>query len=139
MSEQLNQARELLRNEGYTCVLLKDSTVYHSFDRGVKPLLAFLDAGTDLRGSCAADKVIGKATAFLYCLLGVREIYAPVVSEAAVEVLARHGILVIWEQKVPFIWNHRRTAGCPMETAVRDIDDAETALGAIRETLRNMK
>ena len=46
---------------------------------------AALAAGTflvcDLRGFCAADKVIGKATAFLYVLMGVNSVYFPTSTE----------------------------------------------------------
>lgn len=138
MSPDMRKARELLRSGGYTCVLVKDQTVYHSYERGVKPLLSLLDSGADLRGFSAADKVIGKATAYLYCLLGVGEVYAPVISESAAEVLSNYGIPATWEQKVPLILNRRKTAGCPMETAVQDIHEAADALIAIRETLRKL-
>lgn len=97
-----------------------------------------LDSGIDLRGFSAADKVVGKATAFLYCLLGVRAVYAPIVSESAAEVPASHGIDAAWDQKVPLIRNRGKTAGCPMETAVRDLREADAALAAIREALRKL-
>ena len=139
MTTDLEKARKLLASGGYTCVLVKGDTVYTSTERGVKPLLVFLDGNTDLQAFSAADKVIGKATAFLYCLLGVREVYAPVISRSAAEVLSGHGIAAYWDVKAEFIINRRKTGPCPMETAVQTIEDARAALAAVRETLKNMK
>ncbi len=139
MTDDLKKARELLAAESYTCVLVKGNQIHTSRERGVKPLLQLLDAGANMTDFSAADKVIGKATAFLYCLLNVKEIYAPVISRSAAEVLDRHGIRTTCDLVVEQIFNHRRTGGCPMETAVREIDDPEAALAAVRETLKRMQ
>ena len=87
MEKDLLTAKQLLEQNNCTCALCQGDTVFTSTLRGVKPLLNFLEAGTDLQGFCAADKVVGKGAAFLYCLLGVRAVYAPVMSQAALEVL----------------------------------------------------
>ena len=139
MTEELNLAAGLLRREKLTCVLIRGDTVLRSTERGIAPLLKLVESGTDVRGFSAADKVVGKATAFLYCLLGVKEIYAPVISTAALEVLNRAGISVTFDVETGMILNRRKTGGCPMETAVRGIDDLPAALAAIRETYQKMQ
>ena len=102
MEKHLESARSLMVSGGYTCVLTNGKETLTSTDRGVKPLLQWVNAGLRLTGFSAADKVVGKATAFLYCLLDVREVYTPVISAAARQVLENQGIRVIWEQEVPF-------------------------------------
>ena len=72
MNVDLNMAQSILEQDGCTCVLCNGETVYKSHRRGVAPLMGWLESGTDLKGFSAADKVVGKATAFLYCLLGVK-------------------------------------------------------------------
>lgn len=139
MSNDLIRVRNLLHSEGYTCVLIRDSAIHFSTERGVKPLVSLLQGGADVRGFHAADKVVGKATAFLYCLLGVSSVYAPVISTAALEVLRRYGVHTEFDLEVPFIWNRRRTGSCPMEAAVRDISDPQEAYAAILQTLASMK
>jgi len=139
MEQDLMKAIQLLAQTGCTCVLCRGDTVVNSDLRGVQPLLGFLDAGTDLRGFCAADKVVGKGAAFLYCLLAVRAVYAPVMSKAAREVLERHGILAECDVQVDAIFNRRRDGFCPMEIATQNINDPQEALIAIRETLRKMQ
>ena len=66
----LENAKKILSDGSYTCVLCKGKDTVSSSFRGVKPLLDLLDSGKDFSGYSAADKVVGRATAFLYCLLG---------------------------------------------------------------------
>ena len=138
MSPECEKALEQLKREQCTCVIRKGSTAYTSKLRGVRPLLDLLDARTDCRDFAAADKVVGKAAAFLYILLGVRELYALVISTPALELLQRHGIAVTFDQCVPAIRNRDNTGFCPMESSVKGIDDPEAALFAIREKLKQL-
>ena len=89
--EALNKAKMMLK-EGYTCVLCGENKTCTATGRGISPVLHFLDSGEDFSAFCAADKVVGKATAFLYVLLKIRAVYAPVMSTAALEVLNAHHI-----------------------------------------------
>ena len=137
MHEDLINARQLLLTGGFTCVLCRGSEVRTSTARGVRPLVELLEEGR-FTGFCAADKVVGKATAFLYVLLGARSVYTPVVSESALAVLQAHGIDIFFDLAVPGIFNRSRTGFCPMETAVRDIRDPQEAFAAIRDALDRM-
>lgn len=139
MPEDLNTAKALLTGLGYTCVLARENEVRTSFQRGVRPLLEFLDSGEDLSGFSAADKVVGKATAFLYCLLGVRAVHAQVLSIPARQVLADHGIACTWDQLVAGIRNRTNTGPCPMEQATGSCITPEEALTAIRATLKKLQ
>ncbi len=118
-----------------TCVVCRGDEVCIARERGVKPLLNWLDHGPELAGFCAADKVVGRATAFLYCLLGVTEVYARVMSRPAAQVLREHGIGVEARELVEGIINRRGTGPCPFEAAVLDIQEAPEALEAIRAKL----
>jgi len=135
MTNNLLPAKKILEEGRYTCVLVKESITYTSTERGVKPLLDWLASNTDLQGFSAADKVIGKAAAFLYALAGVREVYAPVMSEAAIDVLKEYGIKAHHDSVVKGIMNRAKTGMCPMEQAVREVSEPEAALTAIRQRL----
>lgn len=137
--DNLNKARNLLESGNYTCVVCKEDTVYTTSQRGVAPLLNWLEEGTDLRGFSAADRVVGRGAAFLYCLLGVREVYARVMSRPAAEVLHSYGIPAEADTFVEGIINRSGTGPCPFEAAVMDIQDAETALTAIRKKRKQMQ
>lgn len=134
----MEQARKILEAGSYTCVLRKNDTVFTATERGVKPLVRWLAQGIDVRGFSAADKVVGRATAYLYVLLGVKAVWAAVMSEAAAEVLARHGIAASQDRLVKNIINRQGTGICPFEEAVLNIQTPEEALTAIREKMEKM-
>lgn len=138
MKQDLNNARRLLASGDYTCVLCRDENIHTATERGVKPLLNWLDSGLDLKDWAAADRVVGRATAFLYCLLGVKEVYARVMSYPAAEVLKSAGITAEAGQLVEGIINRRGTGPCPFEAAVMDIRDPQEALIAIRRKMEQM-
>ena len=137
--ENLQKARDLLGSGNYTCVVCKENTVYTTTQRGVAPLLNWLEAEIDLSGFSAADRVVGRGAAFLYCLLGVKEVHARVMSYPAEEVLLAHGIAASADTYVPGIINRDGTGPCPFEAAVLEIQDAQTALIAIKEKRRQMQ
>jgi len=132
----LEKARSLLTGD-ITCVICRDDDTYLSRERGVKPLLQWLDDHADCKDGWAADKVVGRATAFLYCLLGVQGIYTPVISTPALQVLQDHGILTHYDQAVPQIQNRKGDGRCPMETATLNCATAQEALDAVRNALNN--
>ena len=137
--ENLLKAWSLLESGDYTCVVCKDNAVYTASQRGVAPLLNWLETGTDLTGFSAADRVVGRGAAFLYCLLGVKEVRAKVMSHPAAEVLQAYGIHADAETLVEGIINRAGTGPCPFEAAVMGIQDAEEALIAIRNQRRQMQ
>lgn len=138
MNADLERAKELLTQGDNTCVVCKDDLIYTSSERGVKPLLCWLDQGTNLQDFSAADKVVGRGAALLYSLLGVRAVYADVLSEEARAALEHCGIAASWGTCVPRIVNRAGTGYCPIETAVLRIDDAKEALTAIRARLKEL-
>lgn len=138
MNKNITKAINLLTDGQYTCVLCKEDEVYTSTERGVKPLLGWLDSGIDLKDFSAADKIVGKAAAFLYVLLGVKEVYAEVMSKAAIDTLSKNGIAASCDIEVESIINRAGTGKCPMEETVWDISDPLEALEAIKDKLSKM-
>ena len=139
MTTDLTNARILLDSGDYTCAVCRGSMSYTATERGVKPLLDWLESGTDLRDFSAADRVVGRGAAFLYCLLGVKEVYARIMSRPAAEVLKAYGIASSAGTLVEGIINRKGTGPCPFEAAVMDITDAEEALAAIRTKMLQMR
>ena len=138
MNENTQKAKSILDAGEYTCVICGGCEIHTAVDRGVKPLVNWLDSGVNLAGFSAADRVVGRATAFLYCLLGVKEVYARVMSRPAVEVLKNAGIGTQADQITDGIVNRKGTGPCPFEAAVMDITDADQALAAIRQKMEQM-
>lgn len=135
----LEKAKAVLSDNNYTCVLCRGENVHTSRLRGVKPLVTWYVGKTDFTGFSAADKVVGKATAFLYVLLGVRAVYAAVISRSALQVLTSSGIDAEYGSLVENIINRTGDGICPFEEAVLNIDDANDAYAAVREKMEAMK
>ena len=136
--KNLENAKKILKDGSFTCVLCKDSTTYTTTERGVKPLVRWLTEETNLQGFSAADKVVGKATAYLYCLLGVKAVHSQVMSGAAARVLEENGIAASQDLLVENIINRQGTGICPFEEAVWEIHDPQNALTAIRCKMEQM-
>lgn len=139
MNPDTQHAQAILNSGDYTCVVCQGDLCHTATVRGVKPLLNWLDNGPSLRGFGAADRVVGRAAAFLYCLLGVSEVYARVMSRPAAEILAANGIPFHADAFPHGIINRKGTGPCPFEAAVLSITDPQEALQTIRETLSQME
>ena len=135
MKNTLNRAKEILTENNYTCVILKDNHQYKSRSRGVKPLLDWYNNKTDLKDGYAADKVVGKAAAYLYVLLEIKAVYAGVISKPAYDVFKKYNIDIYYDDMVEAIINRNKTGYCPMETAVLNADTPDIALEAIKTKL----
>ena len=134
----LTRAKELLDTGKYTCVLCQDGKEIFSEQRGVKPLVDMYSQGIDIKGFSAADKVVGRATAFLYLLLGVTHIYARVISRSALELLRENGIFVEYGTLTENIINRRGDGICPFEEAVLGISDRQEAYRVIICKMKEM-
>ena len=139
MQTKIEAARQRLAEGNFTCVLHTRGEEYTSFERGVKPLLAFLKSKTDFAGAIAADKTVGAGAAHLYCLLGVRAVWANVISEAAEEILVKAGIAVFYGERVPYIINRRGDGMCPIESAVVDATSSQHAYELIVAALEALR
>lgn len=132
MTTDLQNAKTLLEENNYTCVMCKGEQIYTSTERGVKPLVDLVDGNENLNGFSAADKIVGKAAAMLYVLLGVKEVYAEVLSRAGAEVFSKYKIACEYGELTEQIINRNGDGICPMEKAVQEIDDPALGLKAIK-------
>lgn len=130
---ELKRLKRSLEEGGYTFTIALNGGDYVSKERGIKPLLTLLDSGADTRGTCAADKVVGKAAAFIYLKLGISGIYALIISKPALDVLRGAGIEVLYDELTDAIKNRRGDGFCPMESAVKEISDIDKAIALLRE------
>ena len=129
----LDRANERLMTEGLSCVLCRGDRVLTSSQTGIRPLMGWLDGGMDLSGFSAADKIVGKAAALLFSLMGVTAVYGTVMSRAGLDTLNRLGLEASCGSLVPGIVNRTGDGPCPMEAAVMELEDPVLA----REALRN--
>ena len=131
MKENAKRAREIFDSGNYTLVLCNKDEVITSSERGVAPLIELYRSGRDLSSFSAADKVVGRAAAFMYVLLGIKGVYAKCISHPAIEVLEKAGIELEYGECVERIASRDGKGLCPMESAVMGIDSASDAYAAI--------
>lgn len=134
----LNKAKQQLLSSGCTCVLRYEDDVVTSSERGVKPLVAWIESGKNFKNYSAADKVVGKATAFLYLMLGVTAVYAGVISKSALKLLNEHHVTVEYGNLAENIVNRRGDGICPFEAAVLETQSSQAAYEIIRGKMREM-
>ncbi len=136
--QDVKVAKEMLIKEGFTCVFCRGGRVHGTYLRGVKPLVSWCEKGEDFASYSAADKVVGKATAFLYRLLKVKAVYAEVISKVALQILEKGNIAVEYGVLVENIRNRRGDGVCPFEEAVLAIEDEKEAYLAIRRKMEEL-
>ena len=87
------------------------------------------------QGKCAptvlADRVFGRGAVMMAKLCGVKEIWAQVASQKAIDCAQGFGITLNAETVVPRIKNRAGDGFCPIESAVEGIEDPEEAYRAI--------
>ncbi len=138
MDINLNKAKQYLLQNNYTCVLFDGSKFYHSTQRGVRPLIDFLESKINFNGFVAADKVVGAGAAHIYVLLGVKSIWAKVISADAKRILNQNNISVFFDTEVPYIINRTGDGMCPIEACVKGISNSNIALNTIKQRLKQL-
>ena len=78
-----------------------------------------------------SSRGIGRAAAMLFAKAGVRAVFAEVMSDGAVALLAAHGIDASCDVRTAAIENRQKTGLCPMESAVAGIEDIDAGIAAI--------
>lgn len=135
MNEYTLRAKKQIEESGFTLVYCNGKEVITSDVRGVRPLFEIVREKGSMKGFYCADKVVGKAAAFMYAILKPEELYAFVLSEKAESVLRKYGIKYWGGETVPAIKNRRGDGFCPMETATEKAETPEEAFGILEEKL----
>ena len=135
MNKYTEDAKKYIEEGSYTLVYCNEISVETSSERGVLPLVQMVRRKETLKGFYCADKVVGKAAAFMYALLSPEELYAFVLSEKAEAVLKKYGIKYYCGEVVPAIINRKGDGFCPMETATEKADTPAVALAVLEEKL----
>ncbi len=136
----LAEAKRVIK-EGKAAIVVYREGVFtaHASGRGIAPLLKLYDDDlAALKGAVVVDKVVGRAAAAICVVAGVRQVYGCLMSEGAKQFLAAKGIPAEAEKIVPEILNREQKGLCPLEKAVKGIDDPAKMLAAIRKRLKSL-
>lgn len=135
----INKAKDIFSDGGYSCVLCRGNSVFTSSEKGIKRLVDFCAESGAFSGFSAADKIVGKAAAFLYAKMGVVRVFAQVLSTGGEQVLRKYGIEYEYDTLCGEIINRTGTDICPMEKAVRTVEDCEEAYKILLEKVTEIQ
>jgi hypothetical protein len=137
----LDIAKTALYEENLTLAIVKNGAVL--FETRSHRISGFLDAvetlGAKLAGASVADRVVGKAVAFLCVYAKIEAVYAVVLSRQAQAVLKESRIGYEWKELVDNVLDVNKTSMCPFEKAAAGISDAEEAYMVFRRLRENLK
>lgn len=136
MTENLRNALAILKANGLKLVMTNGEEIFTSDVRGVFSLLDLIEKKEyNLREFSAVDKVVGRGAALLYAKMGIREVYALVMSEKAKEIFEHYSVPYFYDTLTPFIINRKGDGMCPVEKATENIIDCEKAYTVIKDTV----
>lgn len=126
MNNGLDKIKDMLLEGSYTCVVLdRKNNIFVSDENGIIPLIRLaINTENDLREAYVADKIIGRAAAAIIVHVGIKECYAHLISETAIELLEENDIAYSYFKKCPTILNRDKSGICPMEKMTSGLSSA---------------
>ena len=134
----LEKAKSLLLDD-VTCALAKGKEVIVSKKTGIAPLMQMIAEKVNLKGFALADRIVGKAVAFLVLRVGIAEVFAKTISKPALDLLKKNKIEVQYETLTEMIINREGTGLCPMEQAVLNETEPERAYLKLKAKTEELK
>ena len=137
----MTELKEMLRREDVRGVVRSASGRLREFRRqGVIDLFQLLsDEPAFLQGASMADRVVGRGAALLMVKGGVKEVFAFVLSQPALDVLRQAGITISYDTLQPNIINRTGTDICPVEKLTADTTNPDEAFRLIGNFLNGTK
>ena len=128
----LEKAKQILDEENCTLVLCNGDDIYKTDKKGLEPVIECIESGNDYWDWTACDKVVGRAAAFLYVLLGVKEVHAKVMAKLAIQILDKAEIKYSTDLFVNQI-------NSPDGKTIHPLEDAVLRSGSANNALRDIK
>jgi hypothetical protein len=134
VSDDLNLAKRILREEGLSLVVAKNRKIFfRSKSHGVSDLLAMISViGGLSEGASLADSIVGRAAALLCVYSKIVAVYGVTMSEGALSVLKANDIQCEYETLVAKILNREKNDACPFDKALLGIVDPSIALDKLK-------
>ena len=110
-------------NEKKASLLVYNNDSLSSYHKnGVHDLLELVqNEPARLKGAMVADKIIGKASASLIVLGGVKEVHTNTICTPAKEMLQKAGVKLSFTDEVPYIINRTKTGQCPLDSTLGNV------------------
>lgn len=134
----LKLAKSTLFENEYSIVVVKENEiVYKSESKGLQSLISlYKNEKSTLEDSSIADKVIGRAAALILFDANIKEVYADLISENAIDILDKSNIPYEYKTLVKEIRNRDNTGMCPMEELSLKCTSADELIEKIEEKFK---
>lgn len=139
MKSNIEKAKQIIKTTDAVFAYVYEDEIITSDMKGIGFVSRLCNEGKDLSKGAVADKIVGKAAALLFVLLGVKAVFAETLSLGARAVLEEYGIEYGYDILANAIVNRKGDGLCPMENAVKDINNPKEALAAVNKTLENLR
>ena len=132
--QDLERARRRLKERKLSLVVVKKGSVlFETESHGIKGFLEAIELlGEKLTGSSVADRIVGRAVAFLCAYFRVSAVFAVLMSMEGVRVLEDKDIIYQFEKCVTNILNQKRNDICPFEKLALTFTSPEEAYKKLR-------
>lgn len=128
-----------LENTDYTCMVkCNEEIVFTSKEKGVKPLLDYIEEEYNYTNITIIDKIIGKGAMCLAVKCKAKKVITPIISKKALDIANMYNVEVEYNEIVPEIINRTGTGPCPIENAVSSINNIEEAYDVIIKKLEEL-
>ena len=132
------QMLEMLNQQSLSLLVFNDGRLTTHDNRGIQDLLRLISEEPErLQGAVVADKLVGKAAAAIMAAGGVKEVHTNLISSPARRLLEQNGIRVAAKEEVPQILNRDRSAMCPIDAQIVDIESIDECVKLLKERLMN--
>ena len=128
MPHTKSKLKKQLKNS--TLVVYKNKHTQTYQEKGLTPLLLYLDSNKDFEDAHVFDKIVGVSDAYLYAYGDVEKVYADVMSKQAVDILHKYDIRYEADKIVPFIKDNQGNAS-PYDEIVNHAQTPAHAYGLI--------
>lgn len=133
------EAIEMIKSGKATCITVNNNKILKSASpKGISYLLDLYDKD-ELKGVFVADTIIGKAAAMILTQGGAKSCYGYTMSKDAIAWLNNHNIPLKYTNAVTVIQNRKGDGMCPMEDTVKNIDNPEEAIEALKNKVIELR
>jgi len=138
--QDLKIAKCALKKNNTTLVIVKNGRVmFETNAHGIRGLLTAIEKiGKEMKGSAAADKIVGEAAAQLFAYSDTIEVFAVTLSQCGKDVLEKSNIRYEYENLVPHILNFKKADLCPFEKLVKGCSNPREAYEKLKQAVNRL-
>ena len=137
--KDINLARFTLSSEDYSIVVIRDEKILkYKREVGIRSILEIIDEiGDEIKQTVVGDRILGKASAFLWRYSKIKGVYSPLATKTAIAILIIGGIPCQADEMIPFIKNNNSNCLSSYEKMLKNVELPEEAYKILKDNVIN--